>query len=72
MPHVTLSGVENRKIEAEKSYFHLFSFSRLNGKVDKNLSCFFIPFLWFALLVSLKGCILCYRLKTCGGCLFAF
>ena len=37
MPHVTISGVENEEIGAKKSYFHLIFFSRLNGKVDKNL-----------------------------------
>ena len=72
MPHVTISGMENEKIGAKKSFSYLFFFSRLNGKVDKNLSCFFIPFLRFALHVSMKGCILCYRLNTCEGCLFAF
>ena len=41
MPHVTISDVENEEIGAKKSVFHLFFFSRLYGKVDKNLSCFF-------------------------------
>ena len=41
MPHVTISDVENEKIEAEKRFSHSIFFSRLNGKVDKNLSCFF-------------------------------
>ena len=42
MPYVTISDVENEEIEAEKSLSHPIFFSRLNDKVDKNLSHFFI------------------------------
>ena len=41
MPHVTISGVENEEIGTEKRFSHSIFFSRLNGKVDKILSCFF-------------------------------
>ena len=69
---MTISGVENEEIGVEKRFFHSIFFSRLNEKVDKNLSCFFIPFFRFALHVSLKGCILCYRLNTHGAAYLHF
>ena len=47
MPHVTISGVRNEENGAEKSFSYSFFFSRLNGKVDKNLSYFFVPFPFF-------------------------
>ena len=47
MPHVTILGVENEKIGAEKSFSYSLFFSRLNGKVDNFLSCFFVPFPFF-------------------------
>ena len=47
MPHVTILLVENEENGAEKSFSHSFFFSRLNGKVDKILSCFFVPFPFF-------------------------
>ena len=47
MIHVTISDVINEKIGVEKRFSHSIFFSRLNGKVDKNLSCFFVPFPFF-------------------------
>ena len=41
MPHVTISDVENGEYGVEKRFSHTFFFSRLEGKVDKNLSYFF-------------------------------
>ena len=66
MPHVTISSVENEEIGVEKWFSHSFFISRLNGKVDKILSCFFSLIFRFTLHVSMKGCILCYRLNTHG------
>ena len=43
MLHVTISGMKNDGFNAKLRPKSTFSFSRLNVKVDKNLSCFFAP-----------------------------
>ena len=44
MPHVTILLVENEEKGTKKSFSYSFFFSRLNRKVDKFLSYFFVSF----------------------------
>ena len=54
MIHVTISDVKNEENGAKKSFSYSFFFSRLKGKVDNFLSCFFIAMEYRPLSLFLK------------------